>query len=240
MISRSFVLDGQAVPYSDGQTIMQAAQAANIYIPHLCYHPEFRAQGSCKLCTVKVNGRLVSACTCPAAENLTVESNTAELNQTRKTLLQLLFVEGNHFCPSCEKSGACLLQATAYEMEMLSPEFTQFFPNRELDATHPDMLLDLNRCILCGLCVEASHTADRKNVFTIAGRGICNHITVNSPSGRLGDSSFSATDRAADICPVGAILHKRRGFAVPIGQRQYDNETISEHATTQREGGNHE
>jgi [NiFe] hydrogenase diaphorase moiety small subunit len=228
MSSRSFMLDGRAVPYTDGQTVMQAARAARIYIPHLCYHPEFRPQGSCKLCTVKANGRQVSACTFPAADKLIVESNTAELNQARRILLQMLFVEGNHFCPSCEKSGDCLLQATAYELEMLTPEFPQFFPNRELDASHPDMLLDLNRCILCGLCVEASKTADRKNVFVISGRGMHNHVIVNSPSGHLGDSAFSAADRAADVCPVGAILHKRRGFCTPIGCRQYDHQTVSE------------
>jgi predicted molibdopterin-dependent oxidoreductase YjgC len=86
-----------------------------------------------------------------------VQSNTDELNAQRKTLLQMLFVEGNHFCPSCEKSGNCLLQATAYEVGMTGPHFEEFYPNRPVDASHPDVLLDLNRCILCGLCVRASH-----------------------------------------------------------------------------------
>ncbi len=80
-------------------------------------------------------------------------SSTAQ----RKTLLQMLFVEGNHFCPSCEKSGNCLLQATAYEMGMEGPHFEEFYPDRAVDASHPDLLLDFNRCILCGLCVRASH-----------------------------------------------------------------------------------
>ena len=86
------------------------------------------------------------------------QSDTAELNAQRRTLLQMLFVEGNHFCPSCEKSGDCLLQATAYEMEMAGPLFEEFYPDRAVDASHPDVLLDLNRCILCALCVRASAT----------------------------------------------------------------------------------
>ena len=69
-------------------------------------------------------------------------------------------------------------------------------------------MIDFDRCILCELCVRASRAFDGKNVFSIAGRGIGSHLVVNSPSGRLGDSDFSATDKAAHVCPVGAILVK--------------------------------
>ena len=103
-MSGTFQLDGVAVPYEAGQTVMQAALAAGHYIPHLCYHPEFKPHGSCKLCTVKVNGRTMASCTMPAEDNLNVESNIEELNALRRTLVQMLFAEGNHFCPSCEKS----------------------------------------------------------------------------------------------------------------------------------------
>ncbi|MBI5919743.1 MAG: (2Fe-2S)-binding protein [Nitrosomonadales bacterium] len=227
-MSDSFTLDGRAIPCAPGQSILQAASAAGVFIPHLCFHPEFRPQGSCKLCTVRASGRLGSACTLPATPGLSVESDTAELNARRRVLLQLLFVEGNHFCPACEKSGDCLLQATAYALKILTPEFVQFYPHRAVDASHPDILLDMNRCILCGLCVEASHRADGKDVFALAGRGLHSHIVVNSASGRLGDSTLTATDRAAHICPVGAILPKRQGFHTPIGERKYDHKTVAE------------
>jgi [NiFe] hydrogenase diaphorase moiety small subunit len=96
-----------------------------------------------------------------------------------------------------------------------------------VDASHPDVLLDMNRCVMCELCVRASRDVDGKNVFALAGRGMASHIVVNSPTGQLGDSTLEATDRAASICPVGAILPKRVGFAIPIGQRQYDLHPIS-------------
>lgn len=164
-MSQTFTIDGRIIPFAVGQTIIQAATAAGVFIPHLCYHPEFKPHGSCKLCTVKVNGRHTAACTMRAAAGMVVESDTEELNGERRALTQMLFVEGNHFCPSCETSGNCQLQATAYHLGMMSPHYDHFFPNRAVDASHPDFLLDFNRCILCSLCVRASRDVDGKNVF---------------------------------------------------------------------------
>jgi [NiFe] hydrogenase diaphorase moiety small subunit len=225
----SFLLDGEEIAFMAGQTILEAARAAGKWIPHLCWHPDFPPHGSCKLCTVKVGPRQVSACTTPAAAGMDIENRSADLDEKRRTLLQMLFVEGNHFCPSCEKSGNCLLQATAYDLGMMSPHFDHFFPDRPLDASHADVLLDLNRCILCELCVKASRDVDQKSVFALSGRGIKSHLVVNAASGKLADTDFAATDRAASVCPVGVILPKRRGFAVPIGSRPYDKAPVSEH-----------
>ena len=212
----------------DAKKAAEAAKAAGAYIPHLCWHPDFPAHGSCKLCTVKVNGRFGSSCTMEAQSGMTVENRTAELDDKRRTLLQMFFVEGNHFCPSCEKSGNCTLQATAYELKMMSPHFDMFYPDRPVDASHPDILLDFNRCILCELCVRASREVDGKNVFGISGRGIGTRLVVNAASGRLGDTNFAATDKAAHVCPTGAILIKRQGYKIPIGQRTFDHKNISE------------
>ena len=235
-MKHTFTLDGQAIAFNPGETILQAATRGGVYIPHLCYHPEFKPHGSCKLCTVKVNGRHTASCTMQAVEGMAVESNTEELNDERRALTQMLFVEGNHFCPSCEKSGNCKLQATAYELGMMTPHFDHFFPNRPLDASHPEFLLDLNRCILCSLCVRASRDVDGKNVFALSGRGIQTHVVVNAKSGRLVDTNFSASDKAAEVCPVGVILRKKKGFAVPIGERDYDRAPISRHLDQVEEG----
>ena len=177
----SFQLDGDDVPFEPGQTILQAALAAGQHIPHLCYHPEFTPHGSCKLCTVKVNGRLGDLVHDAGRDRHGVSSETKELNDVRRTLVQMLFVEGNHFCPSCEKSGNCKLQALAYDLGMMTPRFTHFFPDRPVDASHPEILLDFNRCILCELCVRAQREVDGKNVFALGGRGMAKHLIVNSP-----------------------------------------------------------
>ena len=135
---KTFTLDTESIEFQDGDTIMDAALRAGAYIPHLCHNPEFEPHGSCRVCIVGVNGRRVSACTQPVTEGLQVDSNSAAINEERRALLQMLFVEGNHVCPACEKSGACQLQAVAYYTNMLSPHFTHFFPQRTVDASLPD------------------------------------------------------------------------------------------------------
>ena len=226
-VELTFTIDGVAVPFREGQTIMDAAAAAGIYIPHLCHQPGYAPHGSCKLCTVRVDGRPATACTTPAHEGTAVENDRPSLNDDRRALTEMLFVEGNHICPACEKSGDCQLQAVGYFLEMTALRFDHFYPPRDVDASHPDILLDRNRCILCALCVRASREVDGKNVFAIGGRGMQSRIGVNAPSGRLGDTDLTLADTAAHICPVGAILPKRQAFKVPIGQRTYDGHPIS-------------
>lgn len=221
-------IDDVEIPFTPGQTIMEAALAAGKYIPHLCHYPGLPPSGNCRLCVVETGNRSVAACTTPAVASQQIRSDTPELNEARKAITQMLFVEGNHICPSCEKTGNCKLQAMAYHLGMLDDHFPQFYQRREIDASHPDILLDRSRCILCDLCVRASRDVDQKNVFAIAGRGTNAHLIVNSASGKLADTSMAITDLAARICPVGAILIKEQGYQVPIGQRIYDQNTIRE------------
>lgn len=224
---RSFTVDGRRVPFQDGQTIMAAALDAGVYIPHLCFNREFAPHGSCRVCLVKVDGRFQAACTTPAMAGQAVQSETGELREIRRGILQMLFVEGNHVCPACEKSGACQLQAVAYYVGMLAPHYKHFYPRRPVDASHPEALIDFNRCILCELCVRASRDVDGKNIFAVQGRGIAARLVVNAPSGKLGATDFSIADKAAQVCPTGAILIKHRGYETPIGQRLYDRKPIS-------------
>ncbi len=222
----SFTLDDQPVPFQDGQTIMEAAQAAGLYIPHLCFNPEFAPHGSCRVCLVKVDGRTQASCTTPALAGQVVQSQIEEVQEIRRGILEMMFVEGNHICPACEKSGACQLQAVAYYVGMLAPSFTYVYPQRSIDASHPDAVIDFNRCILCELCVRASRDIDGKNVFAVQNRGIKAHLVINTPSGKLGATTFSVTDKAAQVCPTGAILIKNQGYGAPIGSRLYDQESV--------------
>jgi [NiFe] hydrogenase diaphorase moiety small subunit len=221
-------IDEQQIPFEAGQTIMDAALAGGVYIPHLCHFPGITPQGNCKLCAVEVNGKPVTACTTQAAAGQQIRNHTTELNEARKALTQMLFIEGNHICPSCEKTGNCPLQAMAYYLGMLEGHFPAQYPVRQVDASHPTIMLDRDRCILCSLCVRASREVDDKNVFAIAGRGIHASLIVNTPSGKLVDSDLEPSDLAAKICPVGAILIKEHGYDVPIGQRIFDQHKISE------------
>lgn len=221
----TFTIDGVEVTAQPGQTIMEAADAAGVYIPRLCAMDELTPHGSCRVCTVMVNGRPQAACTQPVAEGMVVENDTEQLLAIRRDIIDMLFVEGNHFCMFCEKSGNCELQALAYRFGIASPKFPYLFPKRGVDATHPDIFIDRNRCILCGRCVRASRDIDGKNVFEFVGRGIDKQVAVNAEA-NLADTDIAATDEAVNVCPTGALLKKRVGYAVPIGQRKYDHNPI--------------
>ncbi len=236
----TFTLDGAAVPFTAGQSILQAALAARHYVPFLCFHPEFTAHGSCKVCTVTVNGHPATGCTAPARAGDVVASQTEPLIDLRRDLVRYLFTEGNHFCPSCEQSGDCTLQAVGYELGVTTGHYSPLFPTRPLDASHPDVVLERDRCILCELCVRASAQVDGKHVFALSGRGITKHLVVNAESGRLADTTLGVDDKAMQVCPVGALLRKRRGFAIPIGQRTYDQRPISAIAIAPRREGERE
>ena len=222
-----FTIDGRDIPADDGQTIMEAADAAGIYIPRLCDHEGLRHQGSCRVCTVRAGGRSVAACTEPASPGLQVENDSAHINALRRDLVEMLFHEGNHLCPICEASGNCELQAMAYRLDMTSPtKFPYLEPCRALDATHPDIALDTNRCISCGRCIRASQDVDGKGIFGYVGRGIHRRVAVGGSD--LSDTEASIDDFAisAEICPVGCIIRKRVGFTRPIGKRDFDETPI--------------
>lgn len=221
----TFTVDGKEIQCAAGQTILKAAQAAGVYIPRLCAHQDLTPHGSCRVCTVLVNGRPQSSCTQPVAEGMVVESDSEKVRQVRTDIIEMLFVEGNHFCMFCEKSGNCELQALAYRFGITAPKYPYLFPERDVDATHPEILIDRNRCVLCGRCVRASREIDGKNVFQFVGRGSHKKVAVNAEA-NLADTDVSATDKAIEVCPVGAILRKRVGYMVPIGQRLYDHRPI--------------
>jgi [NiFe] hydrogenase diaphorase moiety small subunit len=221
----NLTIDGKPVAGNPGQTILQAADAAGIYIPRLCAQKDLTPFGACRVCTVLVNGRPQAACTTPVAEGMTIESDTPAMQDHRRSLVEMLFVEGNHYCMFCERSGNCELQALGYRLGMLAPRHAYQFPERTVDASHPDILIDRNRCVLCGRCVRASRELDGKNVFQFVGRGADKEVGVNAEA-RLADTDAHVTDRAAELCPVGAIIKKRTAYRVPIGQRLYDHKPI--------------
>jgi [NiFe] hydrogenase diaphorase moiety small subunit len=218
-------IDGKEIQGRPGQTILEAADEAGTYIPRLCYMKGLTPHGSCRLCTVLVNGRPQAACTTPIAPGMLVENDTEQLNRLRRNIIEMLFVEGNHFCMFCEKSGHCELQAMAYRFGITAPKYPYLFPERDVDASHADIFIDRNRCILCGRCVRASRDLDGKHVFEFVGRGARKRVAVNAEA-RLVDTNLDVKDKAVAACPVGAVLRKHVGYAIPVGERLYDKKPI--------------
>jgi [NiFe] hydrogenase diaphorase moiety small subunit len=221
----SIAIDGVEIQAKLGETIIQAADEAGIFIPRLCYLKDLSPHGSCRVCTVLVNGRPQAACTTPVAPGMIIENDRPSLYELRRQLIEMLLVEGNHFCMFCEKSGNCELQALAYRFGILSPRYPNSFPKRDVDASHPDVIIDHNRCVLCARCIRTGREKDGKQELGFVGRGPDKKLAVGAPSGLAG-TDIEVTDEAVGVCPVGAFLKKRVGYEVPIGERRYDRDPI--------------
>jgi len=218
------VVNGTPLSAREGQSVVEAARDNGIYIPTLCDYHSLPAAGTCRLCTVSVGGRLVPGCTTPVAYGMVVETESPELADLRKALIEMLFVEGNHMCPSCEKSGDCELQALAYRYRMDVPRFPFLFTTRAIDASLPHLILEHNRCIQCLRCVRGVKSRGGRDIFGFANRGRDIRIAVDTT---LPDALSEETARQAmAICPVGALLKKGPHYQTPIGERTYDRTPI--------------
>ncbi len=219
-----FTIDGKQCMAERGANLVDAARQNGIYIPTLCHLEGLKPAGSCRICNVRINGRYMTACTTTVADGMVVENNISDIQELRKMIVETLFVSGNHFCPACEKSGNCELQALGYRYQMLAPRFPYEFEPKEVDAGTDKFYIDRNRCILCKRCIRSVKTKDGKSIFALKGRG--HHATINIDHALANTLSDEEAQGVMDTCPVGCILRKERGYIDPIGRRKFDNKPI--------------
>lgn len=217
----NIIIDGKKYQVPKDKYLVDAAKEKGIYIPTLChFHEENPPLGTCRVCTVSVNGKFTTSCTTKVYEGMEIEINSDELIDTRKAIIEMLYAEGNHFCPSCEKSGNCDMQNLAYDMGLTNSRFPQAFSNKIVDFNPTRMIMESNRCILCKRCVEEVKTQDGKNVFSFVQRGVNTRLYIDyEQEEKLSESEAL---HAMNICPVGAILVKGMIYEQPFGERKYD------------------
>ncbi|WP_372794222.1 2Fe-2S iron-sulfur cluster-binding protein [Lutibacter sp.] len=216
----SFIIDGRICTTEKGTNLIEAAKQNGIYIPTLCHFKNSHELGSCRVCTIKLNGRAIAGCTIKIDEGMEIEVNTPELLDTRKAILEMMFVEGNHFCPSCEKSGDCQMQNLAYETGIRYTRFPHLFIERNIDAGAERIIVNQNRCIKCKRCFEEIRTNDGYKVFSFLNKGSKTVVSVDyEQEAKL--SEFEA-EYAMNICPTGAILVKGKSISKPFGNRLFD------------------
>ena len=168
----NITIDGKNIQAEEGKNLVVVAKENGIFIPSLCYYEHIEPPlGTCRVCTCKINGKYGPACTEKVTEGLTVEVSNTELKDTRKALVEMMFAEGNHVCPACEKSGNCDLQHMGYELGVSSTRFQHLFKDRLIDFKPKRLIMEHNRCIKCLRCVVDVLTDDGKKVFTYQNRG---------------------------------------------------------------------
>lgn len=216
-----FYIDGVKYEGNDGQNLVESARDNGINIPSLCYYPHIDPPlATCRVCTVKVDGKPKAGCTCKVREGIQVEVNSEELKDNRKAVVEMMFAEGNHFCPACEKSGDCDLQHLGYDSGLTSTRFPHLFIDRVMDFNPKRMVIEPNRCVKCMRCVEEVLTNEGKRVFSFRNRGNQSIVSIDYEL----ESKLTEEEalRAMHICPVGAILVRGKSLARPFGDRKYD------------------
>jgi len=221
----NITIDGKSIQAEKGKNLMQVAKENGIFIPSLCYYEHIEPPlGTCRVCTCKMNGKYNPACTEKVSEGLVVEVNTPELMDTRKALVEMMFAEGNHICPACEKSGNCDLQHMGYELGVSSTRFQHLFKDRIIDFNPQRMVMEHNRCIKCLRCVVEVKTSDGKKVFNYQDRGNETYVGIDyEQEARLTEEQAL---NAMNICPTGAIIVRGASLAAPFGDRKYDMESV--------------
>ena len=203
-------IDGKTTEVERGTTVLNAARKLGIEIPTLCDHPELTPYGGCRLCLVDVEGAktLQTSCTLPVSNDMVVHTDTQKIHDARKFILSMIFSERNHFCPYCQVSGGdCDLQNSAYAEDMthwpIMPNW-QLYP---VDASHPFIILDHNRCILCRLCVRAC--GELVGNFTLGVEESGAESTLVADLGLpLGESSCVGCGTCVQVCPTGSIIDR--------------------------------
>ncbi|MEZ4830350.1 MAG: 2Fe-2S iron-sulfur cluster-binding protein, partial [Bacteroidia bacterium] len=217
----TLTIDGKEVQVPEGELLINAIRKAGVEIPSLCYYEHIDPPlGTCRVCTVEANGRHVASCTTLVKEGMNVVVHDVSLHNTRKSMVEMLFAEGNHFCPACEKSGDCDLQGMGYHLGVNVSRFPHLFIDRIIDYNPRRMVIEHNRCIRCRRCVDEVITDDGKRVFSFANRGNDTEVAIDyAQEARLSEKEAV---RAMHICPTGAILVRGKSLARPFGERKYD------------------
>ena len=221
----TITIDGKEIRTQAGRNLVQVANENGIFIPSLCYFENIEPPlGTCRVCTCKVNGAAGPACTESVKDGMVVEVNTDELSDARQAIVEMMFSEGNHVCPGCQKSGDCNLQHMAYEMGLSVSRFPHVFKDRVIDFNPTRMIMEHNRCIKCGRCVKEVFTDDGKAVFSFRHRG--NETRVGIDYAQEDKLSDEQALRAMSICPTGSIIVRGANTARPFGGRQFDMESV--------------
>lgn len=197
-------IDNFDVEVENGTSILDAARSVQIDIPTLCKHPDVDPSAGCGLCIVKVNGRIMRSCCTPAAEGMEIITNDAELQEIRKTVLELILSNHPNYCLKCLRNGQCELQSMAAQMGIDRDEIRKILAPSEIDDSTQAITLDPSKCIVCGRCVDICQNTQNVWALSYLNRGLATKIT-GANDARLADTPCIKCGQCSAHCPTGAI-----------------------------------
>lgn len=203
-------INGISVSVEKGSTILDAARAAGVEIPTLCFMKEKNEIGACRICVVEANEgrgfRIVTACVYPVSEGMEVLTNTEKIQKARRTTLELILSTHEKKCLSCVRSTNCELQKLCRDYGVEESAFEGFKPTYELDTSTPHLVRDNNKCVLCRRCVAACNE-QYVGVIGANNRGI--DTAIGTPF-EVGFSNVPCIScgQCTVVCPTGALVEK--------------------------------
>ena len=203
-------IDGKKVTVPPGTTVLEAAEKNGINIPRLCHDPELSRWGGCSLCVVEIAGmrNLPASCVTTVSPDMVVNTNSPEVMEARKTILELLIADHPQDCLTCEKMGDCKLADYCYQYGVKESPYDGARHNYPIEEANPFIVRDPNKCILCGKCVRACAETTGKDNLDFAYRGFDTQVATffDMP---LVESDCVFCGNCVAACPTGALTEKQ-------------------------------
>ncbi len=202
----TLTIDGLDVEADQGMSVLQAALQNDIYIPHLCYHPALEARGACRLCTVEIDGRLVTSCRTLVEAGMRVETKSPAVDKAVRPVVELLIADHHSSCRGCPSNGHCQLQKIMAHLRIDRRRVRRLrLPQDEvpLEALTPCFDYDSSKCDLCGICVQTCRDLHGVSSLYFVNRGPESKIAFYGDQSRC-ESCKECVTR----CPIGVLLLK--------------------------------
>lgn len=223
MTVKTLRIDDKDVSARQGETILQIARENDIFIPTLCNLEGLTPVGACRLCLVEVAGwrGLHPACVTQVEEGMEVFTQSDQLQQYRRMILEMLFVENNHVCAVCVSNGHCDLQWLAAKVGMDHTNLDYRNPNRYLDLSHDRFGFDANRCVLCTRCVRVCDEIEGAHTWDVFGRGIKSHVITDLDQPWGESDTCTSCGKCIQVCPTGSLFEKGKSAAEMVKRREF-------------------
>jgi NADH-quinone oxidoreductase subunit G len=206
-------IDGIEVEVQDGINAIEAAKAADIHVPHFCYHPSLSVVGQCRMCLIEVEGmsKLQAGCATPVKDGMKIHVWNEKVDKARKGQMEFLLINHPLDCPICDKAGECPLQDYSFNYGTVTSRYGEFkrtYPGMDRTAIGPHVVQNMNRCIHCTRCIRFTSEISGTGELAFFKRGASTEVGVFA--GVPLDNWMSAC--VTDICPTGALTTREFRF----------------------------